>query len=250
MAVLVAIAFVVACEDPERHLAKLADPAPPAGPTSRTIDVGAQRIALTLPAKWSHTDKGTEQVFKRSIGVISVEDLGPVTPDGIYEAIQLARDAFHAQQLERAQQILKTVDLRGAVGDWNWGSWKNAWNEMRWAGPSRAFDVDEVEAAYEEILSRVFRLAEPNEDQILDEAIRRIGHDNDLREIASHRELTVDGQTAWLVETWSRRHHDWRRSHLIVNNEGFLLVAQMELGTYEELGPAFGMLVETMKLPG
>ena len=75
-----------------------------------------------------------------------------------------------------------------------------------------------------------------------------IRHNDELREVVSTQEWTVDGREGRLVETWNRRSHAHRQTYLFVLDKGYLLVAQMELGDFEALEPEFAMLIDSLKL--
>jgi hypothetical protein len=240
---------LAACDTASQHRARLADPQPPPGPVTHALDVGSQRVEITLPAKWSHLDRDGTHVFRRSIGTFTVEDLGPVTREGFRDAIARARDAFLAGDPERVQAILRTVDLRGKLGESENGrELLSSWNEILRADPGRTVDSSEVLSAYEKVLLHVFRLEFADPDEALAGGIPRLGYNHALREVASTERRTVGGREALIVETWNRRNHDRRKRHLFVLNDGYLFLARMETGRLEDLGPAFDELVDSLEL--
>ena len=240
------VVSAASCDNSPRYDVEVAEPAPP---VTRTLAVGTHRVTLTLPAKWRHIDQGATHRFRRSIGSISVSDLGPVTPRGLFDTITRARSAFLDGHLEDAQAILATFDLRRTLDDEeSWREYKNRWNTLRRAGPRNVIDAHDVDAAYADLLSGIFHLPVPTAAEVFDDALELIRHDDELREVLSAQVRTVDGREARLVETWNRRSHAHRQAHMFVLDKGYLLVAQMEIGKFEALEPEFAMLIDSLKL--
>jgi hypothetical protein len=241
-----AIVSAAACDNSPSYHVEVAEPAPP---VTRTLAVGTHRVTLTLPAKWRHDDREGTHHFRRSIGALSVSDLGPVTPRGLFDAITRAHNAFLDGRLEDAQTILATFDLRHTLDDEeSRREYENRWRKLRQGRPRDALDNDEVNAAYTDVLSWIFHFPDPAAAEVFDDAMELIRHDDELREVLSTQGRTIDGREGRLVETWNRRSHDHRQAHLFVLDKGYLLVAQMEMGKFEALEPEFAMLIDSLKL--
>lgn len=220
--------------------------APDPPPAPKPLTVGVHEVELVVPPGWQHYDHGRQQRFEHGIEQISLTDLGPATPGGLQREITHARELFRRGQREDARAHLAGLRLRSAFPSvQRWESFMGPWRQIRSGGTA---DPEALEQAYTEVLAQVAALPTPDMATIAARALAELGHD-ERRDVASERAMAVDGRQALLVDTWDRLSHASRKRHVFILNEGNLLVARMELGTFAEMEPAFEALMASLHLP-
>jgi len=232
--ILLAVLLVGGCSDP---------------PSERlTTAIGVHRVELEAPAGWEHLDHGREQRFGDGLSQISIADLGPVAPDGFRREIVAARELYRARQLDDSRTRLRALHLRSSFPSaQRWESFSEWWDGIRLAGVGHhSEDPAIVERAYTAVLAEVAALPRPDLTTLALNALEVLGHDE--RHDIAHQEATaVSGRPGLLIDTWDRLSHAQRRRHLFVLNDGYLLVARMELGRFSEMEPAFDTLATSLR---
>jgi hypothetical protein len=219
--------------------------APETDPVSVTI--GVHEVQLVVPPEWQHYDHGREQRFEIELLRISLADMGPATPEGFHREIVHARELYRLGQLEDARTLLNTLQLRPAFpSKQRWTSFAIPWNKIRRVGLGRAsLEPGAVESAFTEVLIEIEALPTRDIASLASVVLERTGHD-ERRDVAEQRAMAIDGRGALLIDTWDRLNHTQRFRHVVVLNEGNLLLARMELGRFEEMQAAFDDLVASL----
>lgn len=217
-------------------------------PEPLSLIIGFHQVMLEAPAGWEHLDHGREQRFGDGLSQISVADLGPVTADGFRREVVAARELFRARQLEDSRTRLSALRLRSSFPSaQRWESFAKSWDGIRLAGVGHhSEDPAIVERAYTQALAEIAALPRPGLPTLAAATLERLGHD-ERHDVASQEATAVSGRPALLVDTWERLSHAQRRRHLFVLNDGYLLVARMELGRFSEMESAFDALTSSLR---
>jgi hypothetical protein len=216
-------------------------------PERLRLTIGVHQVELESPVGWEHLDHGREQRFGDGLSQISVADLGPVAPDGFRREILAARELFRARQLDDSRTRLRALHLRTSFPSaQRWESFSRSWDGIRLAGVGHhSEDPTIVERAYSGVLAEIAALPRPDLETLVLNTLEDLGHDE--RHDIAHQEATaVSGRPGVLMDTWDRLSHAQRRRHLFVLNDGYLLVARMELGRFSEMEAAFDALVASL----
>jgi hypothetical protein len=220
-------------------------PGPPRD--SIALTVGVHDVELIVPDGWQHYDHGREQRFESGFHQITLTDMGPAMPEAFAREIAYARELYRRGQVEDARSHLRRLRLRRAFPtERSWRESQEPWNVV-W-GKGGFLDLRLVEQAYTTVLARVSALPDPDLPAVARVTLEEIGHD-ERRDVAEEEALVIAGRDALRVDTWDRLHHDLRKRHVFVLNEGSVLVARMELGWFAEMEAAFDALVASLELP-
>lgn len=194
-----------------------------AGDAPRTFAVGEHRVSVRVPGGWEVREQG-RAVRLRSAGVeLVLQDLGPAGPLGIRREAERAQDLWRAGRVDEARWRLANVPLppwrfANAVEE---RALRTMWFNL--AGESsRALPYDAAAPRLVEVLAAVARLPERTLPELADAGLATLGHD-ERRDVKARAPVTVGGNEALDVETWTRLAHTSPRRYVFVRNDDFLL---------------------------
>jgi len=217
-------------------------------PPATSLAVGVHDVELRVPEGWQHYDHGQEHRFENGFNQISLEDLGPATPEAYQREVALARALFERGQLADAREQLGGLAVRIAFPtEERWESFEEPWKLVSLAGHrGKPFNTEAVTLGYSEVLAQIGALPMCDLATTVTGILDRLDTTG-MREIAEQEPLAIGGRDALRVDTWDRLSHDWRQRYVFVLNNGNLLVARMELGKFPEMEPAFQALLTSLR---
>jgi len=220
-------------------------PETPPPPLSR-VDIGIHHVSFRVPQGWEHLDHGQEHRFHRELAQISAADLGPVTRAGYLRELRRAYQLFREDRFGDAEAHVVGLDVGPAFPEGDQRKrFLESWRKALDGGRSPNIAWGDAQIAWEYILDEVEYLSDPGLAAIVENrfpSIETAAH----REIGAQNPLELFGRPAIRIETWDRLSHDRRQSYLFVLNEENLFVLRMEVGTYDEMKPAFETLVGSL----
>ena len=219
------------------------EPAPPLV----ELEVGHFRLRLSPPEGWERLDHGRQQLFRNGEVELRLEDLGPVTRQGLERELEAAKQLLLAGR--RADALARVRELHGPPlqllsSDQRAQFWK-PWTDVTYI-PEQADDAS-LDRAFEALLSSARELPDIDMDALVEHVLAR-SSDFNRREIARQEERSIHGYDWVVVETWDRVSHGYRRQLACLEDRGYLLTLHTERGLIEQSASAFESLLGSIEI--
>jgi hypothetical protein len=212
------------------------------------VVVGAHELTLEHPPDWLLLDRETEPRLRKGTAQLAMVDRGAVAGAGHSVRLRRIDALWRRSEFAAALSTLRRVDVRREMFD---SDSEHAAFSSRYRSFLAALrdgtDAPEVlQFEYDAVVSRLRAYADHFVEDALPELLGAFGFD-DRREIASIEKRVVDGRTLFVVDTWDRRNHLYRKRYALVLNEGSLLVIWSAFGSLDDCEPAIDTLLDSLE---
>lgn len=212
----------------------------------REVRVGPHLVRLQTPAGWQRFDHGRQQLFRRGEAQVSLEDVGPLGPEGIQRELESARrlwregrekDAFaRVTSLHVPEICFDSAEQRQAF----WQPWSAVL-----ADPARGNAA--VERAFDGMLENTRALGPVRLEDLAAYALK--WSEDESRRAVAHRERRHIGKRPCVVlDTWDRVTHGARGRTAFIENGGYLLQLKTDRGTLEQTAAPFESLLGSLEV--
>ena len=248
LVVAVSLGLLAACSPPSESSNK-AD--------LQSLEIGIHEIEFSIPAGWFVMDTGLGPILRTgesdysAPSVISFEDLGPCTPEGIRRTLLEAREHCRAGRFGESRQLLDQISLdQIVVIQEDIRSFDNAWSRVRSPNhPRRGARPEEFEPAYQKLLDRAALIPRRSIEELAREHIEEVSQ-NGRHETVKTDLVEVDGKPALVIDTWDRLSHKMRRRYLLLINDDNLFFMNSNFGKFPEIDAAFQQLLPSLQFSG
>lgn len=216
-------------------------------PQPREVEVGHHRLRLLPPETSEHLDHGRQQLFRNGEVSLVLEDLGPITPEGLESELRRARQLWLDGR--RRDAFARVSELHGPPiqllpSDRRAHFWK-PWTDATYV--PEAVDSLSIGEAFDALIAGARELPEPTVEQVTEYVVSRL-HGAERREIATVKPRLIHDRDWVVIETWDRVSHLSRSRMAWIEDRGYLLVLGTDRGLIEQNGSAFERLLESIEV--
>ena len=199
LAALLFAAFAVACTEHSERTA---------------FQVGEHRIEVMVPAGWQALDHGRQLKIRHEERELILLDLGAVRPEGFRAETEAARALWRSGRDDEARTRLWELPLR----------------ELASAVLSapRGTPYDKVAGDFDRLFATIAAMKPAPIEEIVEDALPRLGHEEHRREVKSRQVTKVDGREAMEVATWMTLTHSDPRCLMVAVNGGRALALRSD----------------------
>jgi hypothetical protein len=195
---------------------------------ARTFQVGKHSIEVTVPAGWQALDQGRQLMFRNGESTVIFTDLGAVRPEGFRDTATATRDLWRSGRDDEARTRLQELPLRTDLFDSHAALERIQEPLSAVLSSPRGAAYGDVAKDFDRLLAAIEEMNPPPIEQIVDDALPRLGHDESRREVKSRLAARVDDREAMMVETWMTLTHGDPRCLFIVVNAGRALALRSD----------------------
>jgi len=216
-------------------------------PATLSLHVGHHSVRCVPPPGWERLDHGRKQVFRRDEMEISLADLGPASRVGLERELRAARRIAGEGRIKDAFERVR--ELQGPpffLASWQQRAdfWR-VWNGVVIFGDQAGEAA--IESGFDSLLAGTALLPEVTPEGMAAYVLHRT-MDTRRYEVAREARRTVRGAQWVEVETWDHVTHLERARLACLDDDGYLLVLEIERGPIEHTGPVFEALLGSLEV--